>query len=181
MRFLKKIALNFWHTKNLKIKLWVVGWKNWWNNCLSKCVKIILTRLHQKNVKKVKSWKFSAEWEWSTAEKYPIFSTFYISRTKGCQKKLISCHKVLKKCYNNTKISGQSENFSAVLHQGLYLCAVLCARFKYLLNERQENCFLPLIFILRLFLPSKLTVKRWRHYAKGEFFFVNYNSFYCHR
>ena len=118
MRFLKKIALNFWHTKNLKIKLWVVGWKNWWNNCLSKCVKIILTRLHQKNVKKVKSWKFSAEWEWSTAEKYPIFSTFYISRTKGCQKKLISCHKVLKKCYNNTKISGQSENFSAVLHQG---------------------------------------------------------------
>mgnify|MGYP003536164536 CR=1 FL=1 len=118
MRFFKKIALNFWHTKNLKIKLWVVGWKNWGNNCLSKCVKIILTRLHQKNVKKVKSWKFSAEWEWSTAEKYPIFSTFYISRTKGCQKKLISCHKVLKKCYNNTKISGQSENFSAVLHQG---------------------------------------------------------------
>ena len=106
--------------KNLKIKLWVVGWKNWWNNCLSKCVKIILTRLHQKNVKKVKSWKFSAEWEWSTAEKYPIFSTFYISRTKGCQKKLISCHKVLKKCYNNTKISGQSENFSAVLHQGAF-------------------------------------------------------------
>ena len=118
MRLSKKIALNFWHMKNLKIKLWVVGWKNWWNNCLSKCVKIILTRLHQKNVKKVKSWKFSAEWEWSTAEKYPIFSTFYISRTKGCQKKLNSCHKVLKKCYNNTKISGQSENFSAVLHQG---------------------------------------------------------------
>ena len=140
MRFLKKIALNFWHTKNLKIKLWVVGWKNWWNNCLSKCVKIILTKLHQKNVKKVKSWKFSAEWEWSTAEKYPIFSTFYISRTKGCQKKLISCHKVLKKCYNNTKISGQSENFSAVLHQGE------C-------NSLQKNTSL-------LFLPS-VQVKLW--------------------
>ena len=120
MRLSKKIALNFWHMKNLKVELWVVGWKNWGNNCLSKWVKIILTRLHQKNVKKVKSWKFSAEWEWSTAEKYPIFSTFYISRTKGCQKKLISCHKVLKKCYNNTKISGQSENFSAVLHQGVF-------------------------------------------------------------
>ena len=145
MRFLK-IALNFWHTKNLKINLWVVGWKNWWNNCLSKCVKIILTRLHQKNVKKVKSWKFSAEWEWSTAEKYPIFSTFYISRTKGCQKKLISCHKVLKKCYNNTKISGQSENFSAVLHQGrLVICAVLAGTVPFFCELSRVPIFIDFV------------------------------------
>lgn len=41
----------------------------------------------------------------------------------------------------------------------------------------QENYFSSSSIWFYLILPSKLTVKKW----KGEIFFVNYNSFYCHR